>query len=631
MTDILRLVSEMDGRTIPTLSQLSEKDINCIWADVSTFIEHQLAIHKGVHLAGLGTFTFSQQKLDIGNKFTMIQRPIFLLAGKLVQSLGLKQIRPLAAATHLPVVQLNFAAVSQETPFSRDMVEGCIRETLLLLFRALASEKNVFLIFQGIGVLSFRNNKVRMKFNRDFINAMDGTGRLLLAFNNRAVGSSVSLMSGGLSRLQRPQSANPVTLPTVCSPEPEKKAGDKTQDQRNAGEVPQQREPKSHQPLQPAKMKAVSLSEELNPQTTMKSTEKPTDSVSIREVTHKLDDPRVTANCFGHSRAGQELCYLCMQRAQRNVPVYLREQQQAEEKAQEKLLLLKEQQRDRQHMDQEQEKLNEQHEHAKQVATFNLQMSEKKEKNYFPLFPTSFVFPSRPFTPTPRIQQHRYMNELQDQIVTRRKQESRDQKNRLLLEHMDQVQLVQEMALQKAQQLQRKHERTTIYKRALDTQVRDRKSSDPPECQADNSGFNRCETATSNAEGRERAQKLFRINFSTATQRKKEELHNRQEQLQKEREVLKHNKMELILDHINRFEKRQDISKSLGDEWSRNTKLKHQREEEERRFLRSAGRLLVDKLAEYKCCCQCKRKTTNCGETNIWKDSHYLSGSQFMI
>jgi len=66
----------------------------------------------------------------------------------------------LAPATHLPVVQLNFAAVSQETPFSRDVVEGCVRETLLLLFRALASEQNIFLIFQGIGVLSFKNNKV---------------------------------------------------------------------------------------------------------------------------------------------------------------------------------------------------------------------------------------------------------------------------------------------------------------------------------------------------------------------------------------------------------------------------------------------------------------------------------------
>lgn len=43
-----------------------------------------------------------------------------------------------------------------------------------------------------------------------------------------------------------------------------------------------------------------------------------------------------------------------MQRAQRNVPVYMREQQKAEDKAQEKLLLLKEQQKDKQHIDEEQ-------------------------------------------------------------------------------------------------------------------------------------------------------------------------------------------------------------------------------------------------------------------------------------
>ncbi|XP_033486227.2 coiled-coil domain-containing protein 81-like [Epinephelus lanceolatus] len=635
MTDILRLVSEVDRRIFQTLSQLSENDINCIWADVSAYIERQMTLQKGVHLAGLGTFSFSQQKLDIGNKFTMIQRPIFLLAGKLVQSLGLKQVRPLAAATHLPVVQLNFAAVSQETPFSRDVVEGCIRETLLFLFRALASEQNVFLTFQGIGVLSFKNNKVRMKFNRDFINAMDGTGRLLLTFNNRP-GSSVSLLSGGLSRLQRPRTA--VTLPTVCSPQPDNKAGDKdlwclspTPDQRNAGGVPQQRESKSHQPLQPAKMKAVSLSEELNPNPPTEATDKPTTSITPPEATPKLVEPRVNVSCSCHTRAGQELCYLCMQRAQRNVPVYLREQQQAEEKAQEKLLLLKEQLRDKQYMDKEQEKLNEQREHAKQVATYNLHMSEKKEKTHYPLFPTSFVFPARPLTPARRIQQHRYMDELQRQIETRRRHEAQDQQNRLLMERLDQVQLVQEVALQRAQQLQQKHEKTTNYKKALDTQVGDKKCTHPPECQADNCGFNRCETAASNVERRERAQKLFQLNFSAATQRKKEELQNRQQQLEKEREILKHNKMELIMDRINRFEKRRDISKSLEDEWCRSAKLKHQQEEEERRFLRSAGQLLVDKLAQYKRCCQCQRRTTNCGETNIWKESHYLSGSQFMI
>lgn len=109
---------------------------------------------------------------------------------------------------------------------------------------------------------------------------------------------------------------------------------------------------------------------------------------------------------------------------------------------------------------------------------------------------------------------------------------------------------------------------------------------------------------------------LSQVNFSAATQRKTEELHGRQEQLEKEREVLIHNKTEwvkkgwnkrngwrcrdvcqfvslwyvslsrLMLGCINRFEKRRDISKSLQEEWSRSARLKHQREEEERRFLR---------------------------------------------
>lgn len=64
------------------------------------------------------------------------------------------------AATHIAVVQLNFTAVSQETPFSRDVVEGCVRETLVILSKALASETNVFLTLQAIGVLYFKNNKV---------------------------------------------------------------------------------------------------------------------------------------------------------------------------------------------------------------------------------------------------------------------------------------------------------------------------------------------------------------------------------------------------------------------------------------------------------------------------------------
>ncbi|XP_028258332.1 coiled-coil domain-containing protein 81-like isoform X2 [Parambassis ranga] len=634
MTDILQLVSEEENRTSACLSK---NDIDSIWTEVSAYIERQMTLQRGVHLAGLGTFTFSQQKLDIGNKFIMIQRPIFILSGKLVHTLGLKQTRPLAAATHLPVVQLNFAAVSQETPFSRDTVEGCVKETLLLLYRALASEKNTFLTFKGIGVLFFKKNKVQMKFNRDFINAMDGTGQLLFAFNKRS-GSSVSLLSGGLSKLQRPQTANPVTLPTVCSPQPDSKAADKdvhclsaAPDPRNAG-VPQQRESKSHQTLLPAKLKAVSLFEELNPNPPpLEATDKHTPCNSSQDGPSKVVEHFTNMSCSGHTRAGQELCYLCMQRARRNVPVYLREQQQADERAQEKLLLLNEQLRDKQYMEEEQVRLNEQREHAKQVAAFNLQMSGRNENTHAYAYPNSFIFPARPVTPHRRIQQNRYMNDLQGQIESRRKHEAQDQQNRLLMECLDQVQLTQEIALQKAQLLQQKQQKTSHYKRALDTQVGDKKCTEPPESQPDSSRFTRCEVATSRAASREKAQELFQVNFSAATQRKKEELHTRQQQLQKEMEMLRYNKMELIMDRINRFEKMRDINKSLGDEWSRSATLKHKREEDERRFLRSAGQLLVDKLAEYKRCCQCKRRTTNCGRTNIWKDSHYVSGSQFMI
>ncbi|XP_041838297.1 coiled-coil domain-containing protein 81-like isoform X3 [Melanotaenia boesemani] len=554
MTDILRLVNDEDRRTLRVFSQLSKNDIDGVWTAISSYIKRQMTLQKGVHLSGLGTFTFSKQDLDIGNKPTKILQPTFIVAGKLVHSLGLKQTRPLAAATHLPVVQLNFVAVSQEIPFSRDEVEGCYRETLLLLFRALDSEKKLSLFFNGIGVLSFKSNKVQMKFNRDFMNAMEGTGRQLTGLKTRA-GSSVSSLPDGLSKPQRPPTADPVILPTVCFPQLDNKAGDKdgeglspTLKYKNAGEVPQQREPKSNQTLQPAKLKAVSLTKELNPNPPVESTNKPTMSNSPQMAPAEVKDHLENVSCLGNTHVGQELCYLCTQRERRNVPVYLREQQQAEEKAQEKLLLLNEQLRDKHQMEQERVKLTEQRDHAKQVAAFNMQMSQKKEKISCPIIP---------------------------------------------------------MGNKKCMQM--------------------------PECQPDHPRFNRCESAVSNAESRERAQKLFQVNINTATQRKKEELQNRKLQLEKEREMLRHNKMELILDRISFFEKKRNISKSLEDEWGHSVTLKHEREEEERRFLRSAGQLLVDKLTEYRRCCQCKRKTSNCGETNIWKDSRHLAGSQFMI
>lgn len=78
----------------------------------------------------------------------------------------------------VPVVPLNFSALSAEGPFHRDAVERCVRETLLLLLRAAATRPSVSHAFPGIGLLTFQQSRVQMQFSRDFISALDGSGKL---------------------------------------------------------------------------------------------------------------------------------------------------------------------------------------------------------------------------------------------------------------------------------------------------------------------------------------------------------------------------------------------------------------------------------------------------------------------
>lgn len=84
----------------------------------------------------------------------------------------------------IPVVQLNFAAMSFESPFDRDTVENCVKEILGAVSRAVGAKKNVELTFTGIGRLSLRDCKVKMRFYKEFINQMDGTGKLISSMQN---------------------------------------------------------------------------------------------------------------------------------------------------------------------------------------------------------------------------------------------------------------------------------------------------------------------------------------------------------------------------------------------------------------------------------------------------------------
>lgn len=84
----------------------------------------------------------------------------------------------------IPVVPLNFVMISLEGPFNRDTIEGCVRETLLFLSRSISIKQNVEFTFKGIGVLSIRDNKVKMRFYKDFLSSVDGSGTLTKALAN---------------------------------------------------------------------------------------------------------------------------------------------------------------------------------------------------------------------------------------------------------------------------------------------------------------------------------------------------------------------------------------------------------------------------------------------------------------
>lgn len=81
-------------------------------------------------------------------------------------------------------MQLNFAALSFDSPFNRDTVEACVKEVLGALARSVGAKKNVEFTFNGIGRLQIRDSKTKMKFYKDFVNSMDGSGKVVDAMKD---------------------------------------------------------------------------------------------------------------------------------------------------------------------------------------------------------------------------------------------------------------------------------------------------------------------------------------------------------------------------------------------------------------------------------------------------------------
>jgi hypothetical protein len=112
---------------------------------------------KGVSIPGLGTFTFVQKKLDVSQcKYILIKRPVLAIAEKFAKNHDLAHTKyPVSGS--IPVHPINYTAIANELPFSRDDIEASVRYLMQMFNRNIQWKKNVELTFDGVGKLLIRN------------------------------------------------------------------------------------------------------------------------------------------------------------------------------------------------------------------------------------------------------------------------------------------------------------------------------------------------------------------------------------------------------------------------------------------------------------------------------------------
>ncbi|CAH1225498.1 CCDC81 [Branchiostoma lanceolatum] len=536
MTEVMQgLVTDAKRNKFSTIPTLTDEDVVSVWDNVSNFVEKQMSMQKGVHIAGLGTFTYIHKKLDVGNnKYILIQRPVFLLAEKFAQTHQLEATKHYTTG-EIPVVQLNFAALSLETPFDRDTVEACVREVLGALSRAVGSRRNVEFTFNGIGKLQIRDSKVKMKFYKEFLTCMDGSGRLVDALKNRP-GTADSVMSDRMTprpltsntlvlprispkgeglNLEGEESKKP-TMPTIAEGADEEEKGQVEEEEGGEGEEEemQEEEVKESRLSAPpsragsrlqapiAKVTGVNLMEDFQPPLTpAKSPCSIKDGLSPPksphppktpppEVHHVLAPPRTA--CSEHTGSGGDMCYLCYQRASRNIPVSFSEERRRKELEQDRLLQQYQHMRDTEAIAKEQEQVMANRHHNQKVAAFNLGVSEalkakkaKRDMNFHrglasgPHGKNAYIFHTRPLTPPRLFKQEELAKFLEGQVQHRKDMEKRAAQDQSFIEKLEQAQLAEDLARQRYLQMKEKSDQTKKYMEALDTQIRDMASLVP--------------------------------------------------------------------------------------------------------------------------------------------------------
>lgn len=311
----------------------------------------------------------------------------------------------------IPIVPLNFSVLSNGTNYDRNTVELCIKEIIQAMSRLLASSGNIQFDFHHIGRLLIAESKVKMRFFREFISSLDSSGELEHAFRPDTAFSTLSIMTNPstprsgtalvLPKIVEPKgtdalnlecaasasSPRPDNLETKLVPEGSFVGESKSTDgHRDTSSAPNTSRESSK--LTPLTDRPSTGSHQLVPKPavlfdvadlnkTPAPLKKPKSAVhssrgSARKHSAEESLPSSRPSTCSHvSNSGQDLCYLCHQRALRNVFIDLSEEKRKREIEEDKLLQAHQQQKDLVAQVKEQLLKEDKKLHNRDIASFN--------------------------------------------------------------------------------------------------------------------------------------------------------------------------------------------------------------------------------------------------------------------
>nr|XP_054949809.1 coiled-coil domain-containing protein 81 isoform X2 [Pan paniscus] len=572
------------------------------------------------------------------------------MAEKLVQIHGLKQNKVYTPGD-IPIVPLNFVMISLEGPFNRDVVEGCVKETLLFLSRSISMKQNVEFTFKGIGVLMIRDSKVKMRFYKDFLCTMDGSGALAKALANRP-GTVDSVLSSRealrkwpssvlvFPRIELKEMENKLPMETLveeCGDNRERKYKLKDHSDKEEGtrDTSSPKRLRDRQALFPAKVTNVSLLEKFERSESGGKIMTPESLLSPSCLKHDSEmKPQTSPACQDHNKAGQEMCYVCLQRAQRNSPLYYSEERRREIED-ERLIQQYQMLKDQEALFRHQMKSLATREQNQKNAAYNLGVAEaiRNHKNEKPEFYKSFLFDKRPLSPALNaLKQEEYSRSLLKQMDNRQENEIKQRQYRELMDRLEQVQLTEELAAQRAKFLKDKMEETQCYKRALDAQIKNKPSRLPP-FEPDSSepifGKNEGELMV---EKQKREQNYMKHQLEAAANHKRKAILHQLVDQRRDLQMLQRTQREHLADRTAELERVNRVNQCLQEDWERSAAMKKQRDLEDKAFERASDKLfLLDQCEKYRRCKQCQRRTSNVGESNLWPLNKFLPGSRLLV